>query len=248
MATQQQQSATKGPAFEIRFCDDNRVQVFDLYGRNDPNAKRLPYEYDENEVLEGKLRYSKLIGYNPPPEDNVATQPSNSRSKTPQANQELLMQSSRYSKSYPLSDHHEEYTQMKVFHNNIREDALLPRGAISNATSTSNMYTSTQQSQQEAYQAPIPSRNYRMTTDIHPPTEAKLADHNDTTSLHGSPRFNAPSSQYPQQQSSNVYLMAPSMASTMIVNDEKYLTGANDHSQKKEERQRQKDGCCCIIS
>ncbi|ORX51621.1 hypothetical protein DM01DRAFT_1337126 [Hesseltinella vesiculosa] len=52
---------TKGPAFEIRFCDDNKVQVFDLSNRGPGTVdQRLPNEYREDDVRQGRLRYSKL--------------------------------------------------------------------------------------------------------------------------------------------------------------------------------------------
>ena len=79
----------------------------------------------------------------------------------------------------------------------------------------------------------------------------------DTTS-----QFNRPHHQYQQQQQqqqlqhsqqdSNIYSMAPSMTSTMMVTDEKYITGENDnehlYSEKNERSQNQKAACCCVIS
>ncbi|KAI7884657.1 hypothetical protein K492DRAFT_204557 [Lichtheimia hyalospora FSU 10163] len=56
--------APQGPAYEIRFCKDNVVQVFDLNARND-HERGLPFEYDEDDVLHGRLRYSKLAGNRP---------------------------------------------------------------------------------------------------------------------------------------------------------------------------------------
>ncbi|SAM03659.1 hypothetical protein [Absidia glauca] len=54
-------SITKGPAFEIRFCEGNKVQVFDLSKRGDQSGnKLLPNEYLEDDVVNGRLRYSKL--------------------------------------------------------------------------------------------------------------------------------------------------------------------------------------------
>ncbi|GAN05358.1 hypothetical protein MAM1_0089c04828 [Mucor ambiguus] len=52
-------------AFEIRFIDDNIVQVFDIAAkRKQQNDKSLllPTEYKQEEVLKGQLRYSKLMG------------------------------------------------------------------------------------------------------------------------------------------------------------------------------------------
>ncbi|KAL9556459.1 hypothetical protein MBANPS3_001852 [Mucor bainieri] len=52
-------------AFEIRFVDDNIVQVFDIAAkRKQQNDKSLllPTEYKQEEVLKGQLRYSKLMG------------------------------------------------------------------------------------------------------------------------------------------------------------------------------------------
>ncbi|CDS08975.1 hypothetical protein LRAMOSA10335 [Lichtheimia ramosa] len=56
--------APQGPAYEIRFCKDNVVQVFDLSAKHD-HEKGLPFEYDEDDVLHGRLRYSKLAGNRP---------------------------------------------------------------------------------------------------------------------------------------------------------------------------------------
>ncbi|KAI9031666.1 hypothetical protein CLU79DRAFT_265646 [Phycomyces nitens] len=55
-------SRTKpGTAFEIRFCDNNIVQVYDLTRRQKPTDKHLlPNEYPIDDVLKGRLRYSKL--------------------------------------------------------------------------------------------------------------------------------------------------------------------------------------------
>ncbi|KAL0084835.1 hypothetical protein F4703DRAFT_1593342 [Phycomyces blakesleeanus] len=55
-------SRTKpGPAFELRFCDNNIVQVYDLTRRQKPAEKHLlPNEYPIDDVLKGRLRYSKL--------------------------------------------------------------------------------------------------------------------------------------------------------------------------------------------
>ncbi|ORZ20416.1 hypothetical protein BCR42DRAFT_207574 [Absidia repens] len=54
-------SITKGPAFEIRFCEGNKVQVYDLSRRGDQSANQLlPNEYLEDDVVNGRLRYSKL--------------------------------------------------------------------------------------------------------------------------------------------------------------------------------------------
>ncbi|KAI7868315.1 hypothetical protein BDF14DRAFT_1881102 [Spinellus fusiger] len=47
-----------GPAFEIRFCDNN---VFDLTRHHKPvETQLLPNEYPMEDVLKGRLRYSKL--------------------------------------------------------------------------------------------------------------------------------------------------------------------------------------------
>ncbi|KAI8339150.1 hypothetical protein BC941DRAFT_422271 [Chlamydoabsidia padenii] len=58
-----------GPAFEIRFCKGNKVQVFDLSRRWDVSGNQpLPNEYLEDDVINGRLRYSKLgnqwVSYN----------------------------------------------------------------------------------------------------------------------------------------------------------------------------------------
>ncbi|CAO3592549.1 unnamed protein product [Absidia cylindrospora] len=54
-------SITKGPAFEIRFCEGNKVQVYDLSRRGDRSGNQLlPNEYLEDDVVNGRLRYSKL--------------------------------------------------------------------------------------------------------------------------------------------------------------------------------------------
>ncbi|KAI8338917.1 hypothetical protein BC941DRAFT_451236 [Chlamydoabsidia padenii] len=54
-------SITKGPAFEIRFCEGNKVQVFDLSKKGDQSGNQLlPNEYLEDDVVNGRLRYSKL--------------------------------------------------------------------------------------------------------------------------------------------------------------------------------------------
>ncbi|CEP14851.1 hypothetical protein [Parasitella parasitica] len=53
-------------AFEIRFIDDNIVQVFDIAAKRkqqqNDNALLLPTEYKQEDVLKGQLRYSKLMG------------------------------------------------------------------------------------------------------------------------------------------------------------------------------------------
>ncbi|KAI8889125.1 hypothetical protein K501DRAFT_329466 [Backusella circina FSU 941] len=54
---------TQGYAYEIRFVDNDKVQVFDLARRHiDPTSATLPTEYKAEEVLRGDLRYSKLLG------------------------------------------------------------------------------------------------------------------------------------------------------------------------------------------
>ncbi|CAO3608469.1 unnamed protein product [Cunninghamella echinulata] len=50
-------TSTKGPAFEIRFCEGNKVQVYDLSKKG---QHVLPSEYQEDDVAKGRLRYSKL--------------------------------------------------------------------------------------------------------------------------------------------------------------------------------------------
>ncbi|KAI8647398.1 hypothetical protein BD408DRAFT_439229 [Parasitella parasitica] len=61
-------------AFEIRFIDDNIVQVFDIAAKRkqqqNDNALLLPTEYKQEEVLKGQLRYSKLMGSNSNNDDN----------------------------------------------------------------------------------------------------------------------------------------------------------------------------------
>ncbi|KAF1803461.1 hypothetical protein V8B55DRAFT_1358871 [Mucor lusitanicus] len=52
-------------AFEIRFVDDNIVQVFDIAAKRkqqNDESLLLPTEYKQEEVLKGQLRYSKLVG------------------------------------------------------------------------------------------------------------------------------------------------------------------------------------------
>ncbi|KAF7731017.1 hypothetical protein EC973_001063 [Apophysomyces ossiformis] len=56
-----QQRSKPGTAFEIRFCDNNIVQVFDLTKHPKDNQRQLlPNEYNEDDVLKGRLRFSKL--------------------------------------------------------------------------------------------------------------------------------------------------------------------------------------------
>ncbi|KAI8989281.1 hypothetical protein BDB01DRAFT_781237 [Pilobolus umbonatus] len=52
-----------GYAYEIRFMDNDIVQVFDLARKHqDPSAAILPAEYKQEDVLQGRLRYSGLLG------------------------------------------------------------------------------------------------------------------------------------------------------------------------------------------
>ncbi|KAI7857235.1 hypothetical protein BDC45DRAFT_533143 [Circinella umbellata] len=237
----------KGPAFEIRFCDDNISESKYLIFMDEMIQVQNDYlMYHENEVLEGKLRYSKLIGYTPPPEENGNTHPSSTRSTTSRANQEILIQNSRYSKPSPLPDH-EELAEIEYYHSKKRNDGLLT--------------ASIQQEQQEASHTPILAHN---APGIQQPTEAKIIDHpkntannlqmplrsNNTSQLHNKPHYQYQQQQH-SQQDSNTYSMAPSTTSTMMVTDEKYTTGENDNEYLYSESERgrnQKSACCCIIS
>ncbi|KAI8366302.1 hypothetical protein EDC96DRAFT_565007 [Choanephora cucurbitarum] len=51
-------------AYEIRFVEDNVVQIYDIAAKRkqQDSENLLPTEYKEEDVVEGKLRYSKLVG------------------------------------------------------------------------------------------------------------------------------------------------------------------------------------------
>ncbi|KAI8142556.1 hypothetical protein BJV82DRAFT_615272 [Fennellomyces sp. T-0311] len=139
-------SATKGPAFEIRFCDDNRVQVFDLSG---PHGKQLPFEYREDEVLEGHLRYSKLIGYTPPKDEQS---PTPIRPKVSQANQEIIMQNSlRRSEMYSMASPTSPTTSIM---SSVREEV----GSASLQPHDGPVHPSANYMREEAPNTPIPTR------------------------------------------------------------------------------------------
>ncbi|KAI9315716.1 hypothetical protein BX666DRAFT_1958420 [Dichotomocladium elegans] len=93
--------STRGAAYEIRFCKDNIVQVFDLSKKNEFNEQKLPYEYDEDDVINGRLRYSKLLAEASPtmtalpsssPPLQLTEQGSHPIPKPTRSNQEILLQ------------------------------------------------------------------------------------------------------------------------------------------------------------
>ncbi|KAI9494994.1 hypothetical protein BDB00DRAFT_870984 [Zychaea mexicana] len=272
-------SATKGPAFEIRFCDDNRVQVFDLSGRRDPTVKQLPLEYRESEVLEGKLRYSKLIGYSPPPpEDATAAQQYSSatiRPKVSRANQELVMQTSRYSRSCSIPHNINEYEDIVVADYDINSNnsstataaaaaaaAALSPPATTGASASSSHAAFAVYQRPQAPQTPLPSSAYT-TESIRQPAAVKTVDHHSDPlqapvlapptpapkmAATAAPPRHSPSHHHQyQQSSSNMYSIAPSMTSDTMVIGEKH-TADNEYLYSENERQKEKAGCCCVIS